>query len=72
MDLFQNINFIIFFFSPHRISFYERVFLKSIKNQKSEFEELKVPSWMTSLSEPSNVDLKKTPSKFYLVFKKFI
>ena len=41
------------------MSFYERIFFNTVKNQKNQFEELKVPNWMTSLSEPSNVDLKK-------------
>lgn len=30
---------------------YERVYLKTLKNQTSEFTELDVPDWMTRLNE---------------------
>ena len=49
-------------FSPHRISFYERVFFKAVKNQKIEFEELKVPNWMNALNESTSDDLTKENS----------
>ena len=36
---------------------YERVFLKCLKSQGNEFEELAVPTWMTRLTEPRAVIL---------------